>query len=1548
MAKSQGLSLQSDHSVGSKLLNPERWKKVEEVFDAVIEHSPAEREAFLSSACADDDDLRHEVETLIRSYEAAGLFIEDPIVGPSIKVNGHTDPGSSWIGRRIGSYSLVREIGRGGMGAVFLAIRADDEFQKRVAIKLVKRGMDTDFILRRFRQERQILASLDHPYIARLLDGGTTDDGLPYFVMEYIEGLPITSYCDTHKLSTIDRLKLFLKICSAVHHAHLNLVIHRDLKPSNVLVTPDGTPKLLDFGISKLLNPDMGVQTLDPTTLAMRLMTPEYASPEQVRGDSVSVASDIYSLGVVLYELLTGHRPYRFKSHTADELARVICEQEPEKPSVVINLVEMVSARNSGIIEVTPEAVARAREESLERLRRELAGSLDNVVLKALRKEPHRRYQSAEDLGEDLQRYLDGAPVLAPAFLPSARQSASDTGETSTAPKAIAVLPFKTLHGEDQSDEYLGMGMADALITKLSNIRRIIVRPTSSIIKYFEGGRSAVTAGFELDVDFVLDGRIQRTEGRVRVTVQLVRVHDGAPLWAEKFDEKFTDIFTVEDSISEQVAQALMPRLTGEEIELLHKRETDNADAYQCYLKGRYFWNKFTDEGFARALELFKEAIRLDPNYALAYVGLADYLNWAAIFGIGAPRDYFPQAKAAALKALELDSTLEEAHAALAFTILCYDWDAKAAESRFKMALDQNPNYAPAHQWYSNLLTVQGRFEEAIAEIKRAQELNPLSLMDRSITGWTYYHARNYEFAVHELELVLELDRNFGNSVMMLGTTLERLGEYDRAISTLRRALELMDGSIVPLWMLGYTLAVSGRKTEALEIITRLKRLAEQIYVSPYAVAVIYAGLDDKDAAFEWLEKAYRSRDEWLIWLGTEPKLDSLRSDPRYTSLLRRVGIWPMNRQSAEFETPARLDERLIETERIPVAGHNRGNLLETSADSLQLESVQVPVALQIGNAFIKSSATIRRMVRKKRTWPWFALAGLLVLILLGLGITLLNRPTEHYSRFDKISTTKLTSNGTANSAAISPDGKFLAYSIEEGGKQSLWWRPLDITTPTRLIAPAEVEYRGFAFSKDGSYIYYVAQEKEGRANLFRIASFGGISNKIIDNVDSPVGLSQVRRQFAFVRNNPEREEDVLIVCNEDGSNPVQLASRRFPRHFSISSAPSWSPDSQMISVVEEAADERGFFMSIAMLDLENKIESSFGNHRWNQIGQTSWLDDKTGLLFSAQDERASFRQLILASYPNGIERRLMNDPSDYDLAGLTAGSNKIIAVQRTVLTNIWTSQKGALERTKQLTSGVGRYFDVTWSPDGRIIYASDSNGNADIWEMGPDGGDPRPLTTGVGRSYGPTVSADGRYLVFHSSRSGNWQIWRADRDGSNPIQLTSGNEDSTWARITPDGRWVIYVRSGAESPATLWKISIDGGTPVRLNSELSMRPAISPDGKSIAFWHKDQRPGAQWHIAVMPIDGGPPSKILTVPLGETNGDSVLRWSTDGSAIIFLDYRDGISTLWLLPADGSPSKKITEVVNNQIYAFDLAPDGRYVFSRGLRSNDVVLITDIHQ
>ena len=1505
-------------------MTPERWKKVEEVFEAALERRPSDRAAYLDSACEGDESLRNQVDTLLLALDRSSQLPTTPGYGVALSDTFVEETVASVIGKRMGAYRIERELGRGGMGSVYLAVRADDEFKKRVAIKLIKRGMDTDFIIRRFRNERQILANLDHPNIARLLDGGTTDDGLPYFVMEYVQGKPLFEYCEERKLTIVERLKLFREICSVVHYAHENQVIHRDLKPGNILVTGSGTPKLLDFGIAKLLNPDLSSHALDPTTAAMRLMTPEYASPEQVRGESITAVSDVYSLGVLLYELLTDHRPYRIKSHLPQELARIVCEVEPDLPSVAVNVIEVITIEGRDPIEITPQTVSASRNTTPEQLRRELSGSIDNIVLKAMRKEIDKRYSSVAELSEDIGRYLEGHPVSAPSYFPSTSSFEMDTADPSTGSRSLAVLPFQVLRVEEKADEFLGMGLADAIITKLSNLQRIMVRPTSAVVKYFDGTHNILAAGQELNVGYVLDGRIQRAGDRLRLTVQLVRIRDGSPLWAAKFDENYTDLFTVEDSISEQVADALVPRLTGEEREVLLRRETENSDAYRAFLKGRYFWNRFTPEDFAKALEYFREAVRLDPHYAQAHVGIADYYNWAAIFGLGTPGENFPPAKAAAIRALELDDSLAEAYAALAFTNLCYDWDWETAEQRFRRAIELNPNYGPAHQWYSNLLAAQGRFAEAIAEIKRAQEINPLSLMDRSIGGWTYYHARQYHLAERELKAIVDTERNFTNSYLILGFVYERLARYEEAIEYLDKAIDLIPGTIVPLAVKGYVLAASGKREEALEVLAQLNKLNEERYVSPYFPALVNAGLGDRDAALSSLERAFEQRDEWLVWLGVEPKFDEFRSERRFKKLLAGIGLTGEEAAHAIAFAQERGDAfgQTLSTHRI--------SQIPTGPTSRQTPSL---------------AATREALYKPRSITRWLVAAAALVLLVVGAfaAYKFLQKPIV---RFAATRLDKLTASGNVVSAAISRDGKQAAYVMDESGKQGIWLRQVAVANSFRVVSPSEGEYQGLTFSHDGTYIYYIVPGKDGGSGtLYRVAALGGSVSEVKRGVDSPVSFSQDGKRYAFIRSNAAQGEDALMISNLDGGDEQQLAVRKYPEHFSLHSAPAWSPDGQTIVLVTQTGDKQGFFMKLTQLRVSDRKEVELGKKRWLEIGQITWIEDGSGLIMIGQDETSPFMHIWRASYPAGEMQRITTDANDYRSVDIPSSSDFLLTVQRQTLTSIFIAPKGQPESPRQVTSGAGRFFDLSWTPDGKIVYASDASGGADIWEMEADGTGPKQLTAGVGRNYAPVVSADGRYIFFHSNRSGSWQIWRMNRDGGNSVQMTKGEEESNWPDITPDGKWIVYHHSTRGVP-TVWKMPVEGGNPTQITSSLAMRPAVSPDGKSIAFWLKEDKPNAPWRIAVAGFEDGVVRKQFDIPQSPANSNSVMHWTEDGSGILFIDFRNGVTNLMLQSVDGGAPKQLTKFAKEVFYSFDFSPDGRLVLSRGFWTNDLVVLRDV--
>ena len=454
---------------------------------------------------------------------------------------------------------------------------------------------------------------------------------------------------------------------------------------------------------------------------------------------------------------------------------------------------------------------------------------------------------------------------------------------------SVAVLPFKYLGTED--DEYLGLGIADSLITRLSNLLEIKVRPTSAVLKYSDGSKQTVEAGRELGVEAVLEGSIRRSGERVRVTVQLVRVGDGSPLWAEKFDEEFTDIFKIEDSISGRVAEHLVLKLTGERRELLAKHYTDNIEAYQLYLKGMYFSSKRTTEAIQKGLRYFQRAIELDTNYALAYSGLAGSYARLPITSDVPSREVLPVAKEAAMKALEIDDALAEAHISLAGINFWLEWDWQGAEKECKRAIELNPNHAGAHGRYAHLLSNLGRHSEALAEAKRALELDPVSPARNLLLGQFLYQARQYDQAIEPLQDGLEIAPNDWVAHLIFGKVYVQQKNYSKAIEKFQKAREFSQGNTESISLIGHALAVSGKKGEAQKVLEELKRISKQQYVPPYNLAIVHIGLGENEQALPWLEKGYEDRDVRLVFLKVEPKWDELRAHPRFISVLHRRGL---------------------------------------------------------------------------------------------------------------------------------------------------------------------------------------------------------------------------------------------------------------------------------------------------------------------------------------------------------------------------------------------------------------------------------------------------------------------------------------------------------------------------------------------------------------------------------------------------------------------------------------------------------------------------------
>jgi serine/threonine protein kinase/TolB-like protein/Tfp pilus assembly protein PilF len=886
--------------------NPARWQRLKNILaDALEQTSFEQRTAVLRRSCADDTGLLREAEKLLASDTTA---FEEFAEFAATRLRH--DEGDR-TGERIGAYAIVRELGRGGMGAVYLAERADGQFEKCVAIKVLKRGTDTDEVLRRFGIERQILAKLEHPNITRLLDAGTTTDGLPYFVMEFIEGTPITHFVHRENVDLRGRLKLFLKVCSAVDLAHQNQIIHRDIKPTNVLVKRDGEPKLLDFGIAKLLSFDS--DDGDITVAVERRLTPMYAAPEQSAGQPATIATDVYSLGALLYELLTTQSPPSSSNGNLshDDVSRHLTE--PQLPSHAVT---------------DPQA------------KHQLQDQLDRIVARAMRRDPAQRYSSVAELSQGLERYLDGtslrseyfsravsAPkigrgnlnagasfhhgwhiaaallgviLLAVAVISRApivrwlgkhkvgsAAPATSPGTLAERVDSVAVLPFEPL-GQDMNDELLGLGMADAVIGRMSNLKKLVVLPTSAVSKYKGPASDPLAAGRALKVDAILSGTIQRSGDRVRVTVQLVHVASGRTIWSEKFDQTFTDIFGIQDSISDSVVRSLALNLTTDEQKQLGKHYTTNVAAYDSYLMGLYFWNKRSKDGLEKAIDYFQRAIQKDPNFALAYALMADCYYLQVFYGYNPAPDAIGNAKAAADRALLLDDSVAEGHVAKAMVYSLQQKPRLTMES-LRRALELNPNLAMAHLRYAWCSCSYGQLNDALREMKRAQELDPLSATNSSALGILLTFARQFSDALPYCSRAAELEPN--NYIVQCNFAIAYglNGMFQQAIDQYRMAGELSPerkGDV--LASIATMLTSAGRKSEADSLMPEILQLATAGKADPYNVAVLCAARGDKEQGFKWLAKALASRQVLFGVVRYDPLLDPLRPDSRFAALLRQ------------------------------------------------------------------------------------------------------------------------------------------------------------------------------------------------------------------------------------------------------------------------------------------------------------------------------------------------------------------------------------------------------------------------------------------------------------------------------------------------------------------------------------------------------------------------------------------------------------------------------------------------------------------------------------
>jgi serine/threonine-protein kinase len=728
-------------------------------------------------------------------------------------------------GTRLGPYEIVAPLGAGGMGEVYKA--TDTRLGRTVAIKVL-RAAHTD----RFEQEARAIAALNHPHICTLHDVGPG-----YLVMEYVEGYPLRG-----PLPPEQAVPLALEIAGALQAAHVKGIIHRDLKPANILLTRAGV-KLLDFGLAKLQQAAVAAESAATqtqvggilgTTAVMQtqagtvLGTIAYMSPEQAEGKPVDVRSDIFSFGLVLYELLSGRRA--FTGDTAISVMGAILHKEPQPLD-------------------TPPELAR-------------------FVTRCLHKSPAERFQSMTEV----IAALENIKLLS----------------LSEKIPSIAVMPFANMSG-DKENEYFSDGLAEEILNALTKLPGLKVASRTSAFS-FKGKKEDIRRiGETLNVTHVLEGSVRKAGSRVRITGQLINIADGCHLWSERYDREMTDIFAIQDEISQAIVNVLQLKLARPAGHAI-VRQPMAPEAYESYLKGRFFWNKRTEANLNRSIEYFLRAIELEPEYALAYAGLSDAYVLLGIFGARPPGDVYPKAGAAAGKALKLDETLPEAHAALGHIRAAYDWDFPAAEQEYRRALELNFDFSTAHQWYGHLLIVMRRYPEAIAEVARALELDPLSVPANAFVGLIYMKARQYDHAIEASRKAVDLDPNNPFAHWILARSLDARNELPESLAESEKAASLSGGNQMYATQLTYAQARIGDVLKARQAVEKLVELSRKKYVSPHDIAVIYIGLGEKDSAFEWLEKAYRERNARLIELS-DPVYDSLRSDPRFLDLVQRLGL---------------------------------------------------------------------------------------------------------------------------------------------------------------------------------------------------------------------------------------------------------------------------------------------------------------------------------------------------------------------------------------------------------------------------------------------------------------------------------------------------------------------------------------------------------------------------------------------------------------------------------------------------------------------------------
>lgn len=825
-------------------------------------------------------------------------------------------------GTQLGRYEIGAHIGTGGMGEIYQA--ADIALERTIALKILPAEFAADpSRMRRFIQEARAASALNHPNILTIFE--INQEGpTPYIATEFIDGITLRRRLRDGQINLMEGLDIAIQIASALAAAHQAGIVHRDVKPENVMLRKDGYVKVLDFGLARPTErPDVSTEaaTIVNTEVGVIVGTASYMSPEQARGQRVDGRSDIFSLGMVIYEMVAGRSP--FLGATNSDIVASILKEEPPRLST---LASDIPAELEAIV---TRALAKDKEEryqsvgdllrDLKRVKQNLdfefqsdlpehshareSGDIPTAMMPARSltiEEPPAQATSTSTMAYTSPRWVRAAvlfaiPVIAlGAYLFFARKT--------NAVDSIAVLPF-TYSNSDRSEtigpdaNWLSDGITESIINDLSHVPNLKVIARSSVFRYKGQNVDPQVVGRELNVRAVVIGRIVQIGDTVSVQTELVDVQNQTQLWGERYRRKIGDVLELPEDISRQISDGLKLELSGDARKQIGKRYTVNPQAYELYWKGRYHWNQRKRDDVNQAIKYFQEAIKVDPNYALAYTGLADCYVLGNILQMP-PKQAMPMAADAARKALSIDNQLAEAHTSLAKIKLSYEWDWAGAEAEFKQAIQLNPGYATAHQWYGVYLSEMGRHDESIRERTTAQNLDPLSLSITTGLGRALYWAGRFDESIKHLQATIPRDPNYGDTYWSLGLAFEQKRMYAEAISAFQRAVDLSkspdgsEGKPEMLAVLAHAYAMAGKQTEAKAILDQLKKVASpQHYVSPYAVSLIYVALNEKDSAFQSLGQAFQERDENLIHLRVDPRLDPIRPDARFQQLLQQINL---------------------------------------------------------------------------------------------------------------------------------------------------------------------------------------------------------------------------------------------------------------------------------------------------------------------------------------------------------------------------------------------------------------------------------------------------------------------------------------------------------------------------------------------------------------------------------------------------------------------------------------------------------------------------------